>query len=433
MGRRGPVNGKRRENDLRPTVLPDQHARVDALKRVAVTGCGIVTPLGFGWRVNAEGFRTGRKAFRDVTLFDAGPHRCKQAGEVDSHLLGQAATSQGGRPAERLDRAAKLLLAATEEAWLQSGCAERDGVACILGTTSGGMALGEQLFKEARTAGKPGPGRSSKVFHYLAYQQAMEVVRRYRLNGPVRVIANACASGANAIGHGWRAVASGRVRIALVGGYDALSQLVFSGFAALQALTTSSCRPFAATRDGLMLGEGAAVLMLEEAGAASARGAHILGEIAAYAGATDTHHLTQPHPSGAAATRCMKRACEMAGLRAEDIDYINAHGTGTVLNDASEASAIQAWAGCAARKIRVSSTKADIGHLLGAAGAVEAAVCLMALDGQWLPPEIGVGDLDPVCTFDLVRAPMSVRVENVLTNSFGFGGANACLALRRWG
>ena len=218
----------------------------------------------------------------------------------------------------------------------------------------------------------------------------------------------------------------------MAGGYDALSQLVFAGFDSLQALSPTQCRPFDSERDGLALGEGAAVLTLETLECAHRRGAVILGEIVGYGAATDAHHLTQPHPQGEAALASMSAACQQARLTPEQIGYVNAHGTGTPLNDRAEAAAINRWAAGRAATLPVSSTKASIGHLLGAAGAVEAIVCLMALRGQWLPPTTTLQTVDPACAFPIVRQPTDAVFDYALSNSFGFGGANATLILRRW-
>ncbi|MEI7927847.1 MAG: beta-ketoacyl-[acyl-carrier-protein] synthase family protein, partial [Verrucomicrobiales bacterium] len=249
-----------------------------------------------------------------------------------------------------------------------------------------------------------------------------------------RIISNACASGANAIGHAFHLVRSGKAERVLAGGYDALCQLVFAGFDTLQALSPSGIpRPFDAARDGLALGEGAGFVVVESLAAAKARGARVIAEVLAYGAATDIHHLTQPHPEGDAALKTMTAACEMAGLDSGEIDYINSHGTGTPLNDIAEGQAIQRWAGRDVSKIKVSSTKSAIGHLLGGAGSVESVICLMALEGQWLPANLNVRELDPVCTFDLLRAPRDTKVRTVLTNSFGFGGANATLIFQKEG
>jgi 3-oxoacyl-[acyl-carrier-protein] synthase II len=181
----------------------------------------------------------------------------------------------------------------------------------------------------------------------------------------------------------------------------------------------------------LSLGEGAGMVCLETLESARSRGATVLGELLGYGASTDVHHLTQPHPEGLAATLSMQRACDIAGVLPADIDYINAHGTGTSLNDSAEALAIRNWAGAEVAQRRVSSTKACIGHLLGAAGAVETVICLMCLHEQWIPPQPGEFNADPLCEFQIPRVPTDTKVERVLTNSFGFGGANASLVLRR--
>jgi 3-oxoacyl-[acyl-carrier-protein] synthase II len=254
----------------------------------------------------------------------------------------------------------------------------------------------------------------------------------FGFQGPITIIANACASGANAVGHAWELLRTGRVKRVMTGGYDALCQLTFAGFDSLQALSPTSCRPFDAHRDGLMLGEGAAILALETLDHAQRRKAPILGEVIGYGASTDVHHLTQPHPEGAAAVAAMNAACASARITPAEVDYLNAHGTATPHNDGAEAVAINRWAGEQAPHLPVSSTKAGIGHLLGGAGAVEALVCLMALRGQWLPPQLAPLTPDPACRFQLVREPRDARVDVALSNSFGFGGANASLVLRRW-
>jgi 3-oxoacyl-[acyl-carrier-protein] synthase II len=197
----------------------------------------------------------------------------------------------------------------------------------------------------------------------------------------------------------------------LTGGYDAISELVFSGFDSLQALSPTTCRPFDAHRDGLALGEGAGIFTLETLDHAKARGAEILGEIVGYGAATDAHHLTQPHPQGDAALASMRGACEAAQVAPENIGYINAHGTGTPLNDSAEAAAINRWAGQRAATLPVSSTKSSVGHLLGGAGAVEAVICLMALREQFLPPTSTLETKDPACTFPVVSRPTEARLD----------------------
>lgn len=410
--------------------------------RVVVTGGGIVTALGLGWTANAAGFRAGRRAFRPVTLFDVSRQRAKLAAEVD--LPAQLpATFLTARQQGRLERGAKMLLLAAHEAWTRAGWTATDEpLPQALGTTSGGMTLGEDYYRQAvgwrgsvklrHDGDSADGGQATRMIYYQAQRQALDLADAFGFHGPVTIIANACASGANAVGHAFDLVRSGRATRALAGGYDALSQLVFAGFDSLQALSPTVCRPFDAHRDGLALGEGAAVLCLETLESAQRRGAEIVGEIVGYGAVTDTHHLTQPQPQGDAAFTAMTAACAQAGVAPADLGYVNAHGTGTPANDGAEAQAISRWADARAPTLPVSSTKAGIGHLLGAAGAVEAAVCLMALRGQWLPPELTVETPDPACQFPLVRAPRDARLDYALTNSFGFGGANASLVLRRF-
>ena len=398
---------------------------------VVVTGAGILTSLGSGWSSNAEGFRTGRRAFAPVTLFDVSRQRVKTAGQVELSAS-LPATRLGKRPASRVDRASRLLLHAAAEAWDQARWEAGGQLPLVLGTTSGGMGLGEAYYRQAITRPQEHRSQPRRVMHYQAQRQALDLQEAFGFHGPITIIANACASGANAIGQAWELVRRGHAERVLAGGYDALCQLVFAGFDSLQALSPTECRPFDAHRDGLALGEGAAILTLETLASAERRRATILGEIVGYGAATDGHHLTQPHPQGNAALASMNASCTSAGLCASQIDYVNAHGTGTPLNDSAEAAGINSWAGPRAATLPVSSTKASVGHLLGAAGAVEAVVCLMALRGQWLPPTATLQTPDPACAFPVVRQPTAARVEYALTNSFGFGGANASLILRRW-
>ncbi len=396
-----------------------------------ITGAGMVTSLGTNWSSNAEGFQLGRRAFRPVSLFDVTRQRVKVAGEVDLPSS-VPKTLLSKKHFSRLDRAAKLLLFAAVEAWEQSALVARGNMPIVLGTTSGGMTLGEAYFRQAITQPKDHRNQPVRVMHYQAQRQGLDLQDAFGCVGPITIIANACASGANAVGHAFELIRRGQAERVLTGGYDGLSQLVFAGFDSLQALSTTTCRPFDARRDGLALGEGAAFFTLETFESAERRGARILAELVGYGAATDAHHLTQPHPNGDAALASMKAACANAGVTPEQIDYVNAHGTGTPLNDSAEAAAITRWAGARASKLAVSSTKASVGHLLGAAGAVEIGVCMMALQGQWLPPTTTIEQADPACGFPVVRVPVNARVEYALTNSFGFGGANASVILRRW-
>jgi 3-oxoacyl-[acyl-carrier-protein] synthase II len=390
-----------------------------------------VTALGVGWKPNAEGFRAGRTAFRPVTLFDVSRHRAKTAAQVDLppslppiHL--------STRQRARLDRACALLLLAAGEAWQQAGWERTDNLPVVLGTTSGGMLLGEEYFRQAVRTPRRHHRQPTRAFCYQAQTQGRMLLDALDFSGPITIISNACASGASAIGHAWELIRHGQVERVFTGGYDVLSEMVFSGFDALHSFSPTTCRPFDACRDGLAIGEGAAMLALETLESARRRNAVILGEIIGYGTSIDLYHLTQPQPEGNAVVETMVLACQSAQVTPADVDYVNAHGTGTPLNDSAEAQAIRRWAGERASSLPVSSTKASIGHLLGAAGAVESIVCLMALRDQWLPPETTFETPDPACNFPIVHEPCDARLNVALSNSFGFGGVNATLILRRW-
>jgi len=243
------------------------------------------------------------------------------------------------------------------------------------------------------------------------------------------VIANACASGTNSIGHAFECVRSGRYQRVLTGGYDALSELVFVGFDSLQASTPEKCRPFDRHRTGMILGEGAAILALENLNTARARGGRILAEITGYGMSTDNFHLTQPDPTGVGPRRAMERALQSASATMEKIDYINAHGTATPLNDAAEGKAISELFD----DVPVSSTKSMMGHSLGAAGAIEAVVCLLALQHQFLPPNINFRVQDEALDLNIVaNQALPASVRTVMSNSFGFGGTNASIVIQKF-
>ncbi len=381
---------------------------------------------------NAAAFRAGSMAFSQVTLFDVSRQRANTAGQAElPDSPPDAAIPR--RAWERMDRGTRMALLAAREALADAGLSGGE-MPIIIGTSAAAMPVGEDYYKQALATTSSRRLQLHRVELYQAQRQMTDMARVLRVDGPQRIISNACASGANAIGHAYHLVRSGRAERVLAGGYDALCQLVFSGFDALQALAPSGIpRPFDAARDGLALGEGAGFVIVESAAAAKARGAHVTAEILGYGAATDIHHLTQPHPMGDAALTTMQAACKMAGISPEQIGYLNSHGTGTPLNDIAEGKAILRWAGDAVKKIRVSSTKSATGHLLGGAGAVESVISLIALEKQFLPASLNVREADAVCEFDLVREPREAEIWRVLTNSFGFGGANATLIFGKEG
>jgi 3-oxoacyl-[acyl-carrier-protein] synthase II len=391
---------------------------------VAVVAAGIVSPLGFGMSETFDSLRQGRDCVTQVTRFSVAGCRCKTAGQVpDGRLVDEPG---GGPRAKRLHRASRMLIEALREALTQAPQFKPE--LTIIGTTSGGMSYGEDYY---RSLNRGANLRHSPtwVANYPAQKPAIDAEEAFGISAPCQVIANACASGTNAIGHAFECVRSGRYQRVLAGGYDALSELVFVGFDSLQASTPEKCRPFDRNRTGMVLGEGAAVLAIENLETARQRGAAILAEISGYGISTDNFHMTQPDPSGLGPQRAMERALDSADTAADTIDYINAHGTATVLNDAAEGKAIQALFG----GVPVSSTKSMMGHSLGAAGAIEAIVCLLALRHQFLPPNINFRSSDEEISLNIVaNAARPACLRTVLSNSFGFGGTNASILMRNF-
>jgi 3-oxoacyl-[acyl-carrier-protein] synthase II len=298
----------------------------------------------------------------------------------------------------------------------------------VVGTTSGGMSYGERYYRSLNAAGdlRHAP---TWIANYPAQKPVIDAQTAFGISAPCQVIANACASGTNAVGHAFKCVRSGRYQRVLAGGYDALAEMVFVGFDSLQASTPEKCRPFDRHRSGMVLGEGAAVLALENLDLARERGAPILAEIIGYGISTDNFHITQPEPSGIGARQAMERALESAHVCAADVDYINAHGTATAFNDAAEGKAISTLF----NGVPVSSTKSMMGHSLGAAGAIEAVFCLLAVQHQFLPANINFMTPDDGVDLNIVANEARPAVVNVaLSNSFGFGGTNASMLMRKF-
>lgn len=376
---------------------------------VAVTGFGCVSALGCDGATTRTRLRNGHDGAAPVTLFPTQAFRSAQAGMADAAFLNTAGFSR------RWPRASRMVFTALTEALSMQTDFRPDVV--IAATTSGGMDFGETFYR-GLVAGRPHRSLRALSRRYIPQQPARDAMDVFGFDAPVRVISNACASGTNALGVATRLLRTGDARRVLVLAYDALCELVFAGFDALQAASPEKCRPFDTERSGLMLGEGAAALLLEADG-------HLpLAFVRGHGAASDNFHLTRPDPSGAGPRRAMERALADAGWTPESLDYINAHGTGTPFNDASEAAALRA----VAPECPVSSTKAMCGHTLGAAGALEAAFCIHAMHGGFLPPNLHVRTPEPgIALVSNTARPATVR--RVLSNSFGFGGSNATVAL----
>ncbi len=390
--------------------------------RVAVVAAGVVSPLGVGLTETVDSLRKARDCVTRVTRFSVAQCRCKTAGQVpDDRLL---AGKEEGRRGHRLHRASHMMIQAFKEVLTQEPQFKPE--LTVIGTTSGGMSYGEHYYRSLRRAEELRHA-PTWIANYPAQKPVIDAEEAVEISAPCQVIANACASGTNAIGHAFECVRSGRYRRILAGGYDAVSEMVFVGFDSLQASTPEKCRPFDRHRTGMVLGEGAAILALENLELAQERGAPVLAEIIGYGISTDNFHITQPNPSGVGPRQAMERALQSAQVSANEVDYINAHGTATVFNDAAEGKAISGLF----NGVPVSSTKSMMGHSLGAAGAVEAIFCLLALQHQFLPSNINFTASDDDLDLNIVAnetRPTVLRI--VLSNSFGFGGTNASILMR---
>ena len=396
---------------------------IERKHRVLITGVGVVSPLGSDLRSNFRSLVGARDAVAPVSTFDVTKTRCKSAAQIPDEWLEDALVSR--RRSHRSHRGARMASMALREA-----CDSTKGSTpelIVVGTTSGGMSFGETYYRRLLDS-KSRKGFARLVGIYTPQKSVLDALEANRLRIPAQIVANACSSGSNAIGHGFELVRDGLRGCVVCGGYDPLCELVFVGFDSLQAATPDKIRPFDKNRSGLVLGEGAAFLILESERCAARRGATALAEIAGYGVFTDTYHLTQPHPSGIGPKLAMQRALESAGLTGDAIDYVNAHGTATVLNDATEGAAISELCG----RVPVSSTKSMMGHALGAAGAIEAVFCVLALCAQFLPANINFAEPDPGWKFEVIgNISREARVNCALSNSIGFGGTNATLVLKR--
>lgn len=406
-------------------------------ERVVVTGVGAVTPLGLDFPTTWRRLVAGEDAAAPVTLFDVAGCRCKQGATAQLPDLPDLTPKK----ISRLSRASRLALPAAREALANAQLLDDHGrsrlaqLALSVSTTGGGMALGEQ-FLRTMLMQQCISQQFFRVARYQAQNQVHDLQQYLGFRGPMTIVANACASGANAIGHGADLIRSGQCDCVLVGGFEALTELIYVGFDCLQAMSPERCRPFDVARNGLMLGEAAAFAVLESESHARARDAIILCELAGYGQGTDLHHLTQPHPGGAAAAAAMRQAISQAGCRAADIGYVNAHGTGTPLNDTSEGAAFAAVFGengTILPRVRISSTKAAIGHTLGAAGSIEALFAIAALRSGQLPPNLNVRQPEPSVAANLVTVgEQQDGIAATLTVNLGFGGSNAALVFKRY-
>jgi len=408
-------------------------------RRVAVTGIGAVTPIGMGREPLWSGLRSQRSAVARVSRFDTSAYRSHNAAEINDFDPGDFVER---KRVKRLDRYGTFSIAcaklAVEDAGLDLAREDRERVGVMMGSALGGIRFAEEQLEVFLKQGIRAvePGLALGVFGGAA---SCNIAIDLGAMGPNNTNAMSCASGTIAIGDAFRAIRDDYADVMFAGAAEApLAPLCFGAFAIIRAMSTrdddpsAASRPFDKDRDGFVMGEGAAVLILEELERAMARGAHIYAEVVGYGTSNDAHHMTAPRPDGAQAARTMRLALADAHVQPGEVAYVNAHGSSTPLNDPTETLAVKQTFGDHAPKLQVSSTKAYYGHALGASGAIEAAITALALERKWLPPTLNLDAPDAGCDLDYIpKVGREVDVEYALSNSFGFGGINAAVVLKR--
>ena len=408
--------------------------------RVVVTGMGCISPLGNTVADLWHGLMAGKSGAAPITHFDTLEYKTKFAAEVKGF---DGAALFGSREARRMDRFSQFAVAsstqAVENAGLEINDSNRDRIGVVIGSGIGGLGT---LYEQTLLLADRGPSRVSPFLipMMLADTGPGMVAIHLGLRGPNMAVVTACATGTNSIGEAAKMIQRGMADVILAGGAEAaIVPIAFAGMNVMGALSTRNSdpqrasRPFDKDRDGFVMGEGSAVLVLESLEHALNRQAHILAEFRGYGATNDAYHISAPAENGAGAAACMRMALTDAGLNLDQIDYINAHGTSTFLNDKSETSAIKTVFGEQAYSIPISSTKSMTGHLLGAAGALEGVICVQTIQEQILPPTINYETPDPDCDLDYVpNAPRPAHIRNLMSNSFGFGGHNAAILFSRY-
>lgn len=410
-------------------------------RRVVITGLGVVSPVGNGKEEFWNNLLAGKPGVGPITQFDATDFPVKIAGEVKD--FDPVALAGDRKTVRHMDRYTQFAVAAAKmavaDAKLDMTKEDPDMAGTLIGTGIGGIHVMEDTILQIEKRG-PGKVNPFAIPMMIANMASGQVSITLGLRGPVLTDVTACASGTNSIGLAARLIKYGDADIMIAGGAEAaVSKAPMAGFAAMKALSSRDCPPkeascpFDAGRDGFVLGEGSGVLVLEELEHAKKRGAHIYAELAGYGSNGDAYHITAPRPGGELAYLCMEKALKDAHTKPEEVDYINAHGTSTRLNDLNETSAIKALLGKHAYEIPVNSTKSMTGHLLGAAGAIEAVVCALSIENNKVHPTINLKERDPECDLDYVtEGARDVKINVAMSNSFGFGGHNAVIVMRRY-
>ncbi|HEX4277962.1 MAG TPA: beta-ketoacyl-[acyl-carrier-protein] synthase family protein [Bryobacteraceae bacterium] len=401
------------------------------MRRVVVTGIGVISGLGRNREEFRAGLREGRCGIGPITNIECSDLRFRGGAEVRCY---NPCDHFSPKEADMIDRFAQFAVVAAREAVAQSGIewtAElRENSAIVTGSCVGGQSTENQGFWDVYKMGKPRV-HPMTIPKTMANAGASAISQEFGITGPAFTISTACSSSAHAIGQAFMMVRSGMSDVALTGGSEApFSYGILKAWEAMRVVSPTVCRPFSKDRNGMILGEGAAMLVIESLDHALARGAKPLAEIAGFGMSSDAHHITQPSAEGAA--KAVRMALKDAGIAPEQIGYINAHGTGTTVNDVTETCALHLAFGDHAKRLAISSTKAMHGHTLGAAGAIECAAAILGLTGGVLPPTIHFNEADPECDLDYIpNCPRRADVEYALSSSFAFGGLNAVLALRR--
>jgi len=407
--------------------------------RVVVTGLGVISPVGNTVDAMWASIRNGTCGIGTITKFDPSRVDAKIAGEVKHFDITQYVDQ---KESKRMALFTQYAVAAAKQAWQDAGLegsgVNPERVAVMLGNGIGGKEIDDEAYK---TLFERGPGRLSPMVipKLIANEAAGSVSILLNAKGTAHVVVTACASGTDALGVALDMIRSGRADVVIAGGTEAtVTEYCIGGFCAMKALSTKrndapqkACRPFDADRDGFIMGEGAAILILESEAHARARGARMYVELAGYGASSDAYHLTAPDPEASGAIRSMQLALADAGVKPEEVDYVNAHGTSTPLNDPMETKAVKTVFGDHARKLKMSSTKSMTGHLLGAAGALEAAICALAIRDGFYPPTINHENPDPACDLDIVpNIGVQGPIHVAISTSLGFGGHNAVVVLK---
>lgn len=409
-------------------------------KRVVVTGIGAITPVGIGKDEFWQSLLAGKSGIGPITRFDASEYTTRIAGEVKDF---EPAKYIDKKEAKRMDRCTQFAVAAARMAFEDSGMdldkTDRTRVGVVVGTGIGGI---DTLHDQYKTLFDKGPGRISPFFvpMMIANMAAGQTSITFGLQGPSTCVVTACATGTNSIGDAFKIIQRGDADVMVAGGTEAcISPAAVAGFCAMKAMSTrndepqKASRPFEKERDGFVMGEGAGIVILESLEHALARGAHIYAEVAGYGFNADAYHITAPAPEGVQAAKCMEMAIKDAGMLPSDVSYINAHGTSTPLNDKNESLAIKSLFGDHAYKVAVSSIKSMTGHLLGAAGGIEAIASVLSVANDIVPPTINYETPDGDLDLDYVPNEARKQVVNVaISNSFGFGGHNATILVKKY-